>query len=120
MRSSHSVAVALVALAAATLAHDFIAQSSAGKPLWAESSTDVSGAVSRDGRLMTYIDWSSGELGLRDLTSGTNRLLTKAADWSKSTYAGRSVFSRDGARVRAELRYYVIASVDDRYVPMEP
>ena len=87
MRLAHPVVVALLAAATVTSPHVFFAQSSTNKPLWAESGTDVSGAASRDGRLLTYIDWSSGDLGLRDLTAGTNRLLTKAADFGKSSYA---------------------------------
>ena len=37
---------------------------------------DAMGDVSADGRLLTYVDWSTGDLALRDLHTGEDRRLT--------------------------------------------
>lgn len=60
------------------------------------------GIVSRDGRLLPYIDWSTGDLGLHDLTDGRDRRLTDTAsfaDMSRQRYAGYSRISPDGRYV---------------------
>lgn len=55
------------------------------------------GAVSPDGRLLSYVDTKTGTLGVHDVKSGTARLLTNDADWSE--YALGSIFSTDGRQI---------------------
>jgi Tol biopolymer transport system component len=58
------------------------------------------GAPSPDGKYVSYVDWRTGDLGLRDLATGTNRKLTSEG-WEKG-WAQHSVFSPDGK----QLAYY--------------
>ncbi len=60
----------------------------------------VGGSVSRDGRFISYTDWwSTGNLMLHDLASGTDRPLTGNKDWGGEGSALSSAFSRDGTEV---------------------
>jgi Tol biopolymer transport system component len=38
---------------------------------------DISGTISRDGRRLSYIDWSAGHLAVRDLGNGVSRAVTE-------------------------------------------
>ena len=68
--------------------------------IWAGSEVDGMGAVSRDGRYLSFTQWATGNLGLRDLVAGETRLLTNKSVWAESEdYAGPSVLSPDGQRV---------------------
>ena len=60
----------------------------------------TSGTVSPDGRYLSYVDWTGGDLMLRDLAAGTARRLTGNGNWPQSNeYAEQSAISRDGNRV---------------------
>src|SRR5688572_23006652 len=48
--------------------------------IWADKDTDGSGAPSPDGTLLSYTAWAQGALGIRDLRTGENRLLTPAGN----------------------------------------
>lgn len=70
------------------------------RQVWAGSDVDLLGSVSPDGRHLSFVDWSTGELAVRDLTNGKVRAITSSGDWSKSIdYAERSVWSADGRRL---------------------
>lgn len=57
-------------------------------------------APSPDGRLLTDVDWETGDLAVRDLASGELRRVTDKGPWRTSDdYAGESVFSPDGSRI---------------------
>jgi serine/threonine-protein kinase len=56
-------------------------------------------AVSPDGRLLAYIDPTTGNLGVQSLETGARRLLTSSASWDKGSYADSAVFSRDSRRL---------------------
>ncbi len=61
---------------------------------------DAMGDVSPDGRYLTYVDWSTGDLALRDLGSGADRHLTAKGSWLESSeFAEYSLISPDGASV---------------------
>jgi hypothetical protein len=68
------------------------------RQLWADPEVDAEGSVSPDGRWLTYATWATGDLGVRDLSTGTNRLLTNTGGWEKSggAFATDSVYSPDG------------------------
>jgi Tol biopolymer transport system component len=54
-------------------------------------------APSPDGRYISEIDWSTGDLAVLDLESGEMRRVTKKGAWTDNTdYAEFSVFSPDG------------------------
>ena len=74
------------------------------KRVWTESSmpaaADVNGTISPDGRHLSYLDWQSGDLMLRDLVAGTDRRLTGTGKWPQSNeYAEESAISRDGGKI---------------------
>ncbi len=55
---------------------------------------------SPDGSLVSEIDWETGDLAVRDLTSGELRRVTNKGTWGMSTdYAEFSVWSPDGDRL---------------------
>jgi Tol biopolymer transport system component len=67
------------------------------------SGPDVQDAVaspSADGRYLSFTDWSTGNLAVRDLTTGENRVVKDKGDWEVSyAYAEHTVISPDGARI---------------------
>ena len=93
---------------AVAAARDALALATGGSPpsatyvtavrrVWAGQDVDLTGSVSRDGRHLSFTDWATGDLAIRDLATQTNRRLTDKGPWSKSrSYAERSVFSPDG------------------------
>ena len=67
--------------------------------VWDGPEVDLFGAVSSDGQLLTYVDWSTGDLAIRDLTTGETRRLTNTG---YPEYAMFSILSPDGTRVAYE------------------
>jgi tetratricopeptide (TPR) repeat protein len=53
------------------------------RQVWAGPLVDIMGAVSPDGRYLSFVDWISGDLAIRDLNSGTNRRLTNKGSWQQ-------------------------------------
>ncbi|MBZ5585311.1 MAG: hypothetical protein LAQ30_24530 [Acidobacteriia bacterium] len=67
---------------------------------WSGPKVDLYGAVSSDGRYLSYVNWETGDLALHDIVADTDRLLTNAPPWtSGSEYAEESAISRDGKQV---------------------
>ena len=61
---------------------------------------DWHGSVSSDGRFLTFVDWDTGDLALRDLKTGANRHLTKKGSWFESDeFALFSTMSPDSKQV---------------------
>jgi len=61
---------------------------------------NVEGAPSPDGRYISFTDWETGDLAIRDLEAGTNRRLTDKGSWEKSEeFAQYSRWSPDGKRI---------------------
>ena len=70
------------------------------RQIWSGPDADSFGAPSLDGRVLSYTDWETGDLGLRDLTTGQNRRLTNTGGWEKSgDFAESSLPSPDGSLV---------------------
>lgn len=68
--------------------------------IWADNGADASGAPSPDGKLLSYTDWSTLALGVRDLGTGLNRLLAREKDHAGgSGFPETSAFSNDGKRL---------------------
>src|SRR5688572_21191200 len=73
-----AVAVARVRLGGAT------ATAVAGiitRQVWTGPNVDTYGSVSPDGRVLSFTDWSTGDLALHDVTTGRDRRLTNKKDW---------------------------------------
>ena len=60
--------------------------------------TDYLGSISADGRFLAHVYWGEGDLAIRDLTTGEDRLLTHEADVNKG-FAIAPRFSKDGRRI---------------------
>jgi Tol biopolymer transport system component len=70
------------------------------KRVWAGSDVDNMGSPSPDGRLLSFVDWSTGDLAMRDLTKNVSRRLTNKGTWGQSNeYAEFSLISPDAAQV---------------------
>ncbi len=59
------------------------------------------GAISPDGRFLTYTDWSTGDLALQDLKTGEKRHLTHKGPWLESSEFAQwqQAISPDGRQV---------------------
>jgi Tol biopolymer transport system component/beta-lactamase regulating signal transducer with metallopeptidase domain len=69
------------------------------RQVWATPS-DVSGTVSADGRHLSFVDWETGDLAIRELGTESQRRLTNKGSWETSKeYALESTISPDGRQV---------------------
>jgi Tol biopolymer transport system component len=65
-----------------------------------EGAMDDTGAPSPDGKYLSYVDWDTGDLAIRELATGKNRRLTNKGSWKDSQeYAEGSIWSPDGQQV---------------------
>ena len=65
---------------------------------WAGPKVDTSGAISPDGRYLSYVDRDTWDLALHDFSTGSNRRLTNTRQrWEE--FAEASAISRDGKQV---------------------
>jgi Tol biopolymer transport system component len=70
------------------------------RQVWTGPGVDILGAVSPDGRYLSFVDWVTGDLAVRDLTSGTNRRLTNKGTWQQSPeFALFSEWAPDSRRI---------------------
>ena len=68
--------------------------------VWAGAEVDLMGSVSPDGRYVTFVNWSTGDLGLRDLSNAQSRNLTNKGTWEENDeFAEFSIISPDGRQV---------------------
>ena len=70
------------------------------RQVWAGPGANTLGQPSLDGRHLSFVDWETGDLAVRELASGKNRRLTHKGSWQDSKeYAHFSTISPDGRRV---------------------
>ena len=70
------------------------------RQVWAGPDVDVEGTPTPDGRLLTFIDWSTGDVAVRNLATGEKRRLTNKGPWTDSWEYGQwPVVSPDGEQV---------------------
>jgi Tol biopolymer transport system component len=68
--------------------------------IWAGPDVDPMGRPSHDGKLLSFVDWSTGDLAVRDLAAKANRRLTNKGPWTQSDeFAEFSTISPDGKLV---------------------
>ena len=61
---------------------------------------DVLGGVSPNGRYLSFVDWDTGDLAVRDLVLGANRRVTNKGSWDASgEFAEFSRFSPNGKQL---------------------
>src|ERR1051326_314560 len=68
------------------------------RQVWTGPKVDVYGTISPDGRYLSVVDWSTGDLALHDLKTGEDRRLTNKPKGVRE-HAERSAISRDGKLV---------------------
>lgn len=62
--------------------------------------SDLTGGISPDGQYLSYVDWTAGNLAVRDLTTETNWLLTRNTSWDTlDGWAESSTISHDGRQI---------------------
>jgi Tol biopolymer transport system component len=91
-----------VAMARARLGVGGPAGQLATRAVWTGPKTDgVESSLSPDGRFIAFPDWDTGNLGLHDLVTGADRLLTSTGTMKRgeTAFAEVSAFSRDGKQV---------------------
>ncbi len=67
---------------------------------WSGAGVDPMGTPSADGRYLSFTDWETGDLAVRDLSANTSRRLTNTGGWLASgDFAEYSVLSPDGRQV---------------------
>jgi hypothetical protein len=96
--------------------------------VWAGPDADTDGEISPDGRFLSFVDWGTGDLAIRDLTTVSNRRLTDKGPWTVSQeFALYSRWSPDGTKIAYDgyagtgdrcndLRLVDIASAQSRVV----
>jgi len=94
-------------------------------------SGDLSGDVSQNGRYISFVDWTFGNLALYDVDREASRLLTTNSSWESVTgWVEKSTISPDAARVayswvddrlgRYQLRIVGVDGSSDRLVFDDP
>ncbi len=70
------------------------------RKVWSGPLTDMLGAPSPDGKYLSMVDWTTGDLAVRNLATSKNRRLTDKGSWAESSEF--SLFSRwspDGKKI---------------------
>jgi Tol biopolymer transport system component len=68
------------------------------RQVWTGPGVDVYGTISPDGHYLSFVDWSTGDLAIRDLKTGDNRHLTNKPKGVRE-HAEWSAISKDGKQV---------------------
>src|SRR5262245_3234771 len=74
--------------------------------VWTGRDVEIS-SVSPDGHLLSFVDWGSGDLTIRNLASAENRRLTGNQSWTSPSFTGfaqSSKFSPDGKWIAYDWR----------------
>ena len=69
------------------------------RQVWTGPNVDVFGSLSPDGRYLSCVDWTSGDLAVRDLATGQLRRLTNKGSWDVPGFALTTRISPDGKLV---------------------
>jgi len=70
------------------------------RQVWSGPGVDILGAVPPDGRYLSFVDWETGDLAMRELAKGTKRRLTNKGSWMQSPeFALFSTWSPDSRRI---------------------
>lgn len=92
----------LVRQASASGAEDAVRPRPSTTLLWRGPKAGVGGSISPDGRYISFVDWSTGDLCLHDETTSQDHAIVRAnnparGEWK--AYAESSTISRDGSKI---------------------
>lgn len=94
------VGAGIIFVSFGTLAQEPSGPQGTVQQVWTGPGVDFSGTPSHDGRYLTFVDWTTGDLAIRNLMTGENRRLTNKGSWAESDeFAEFSVISPDGRQV---------------------
>ncbi|MCP5116736.1 MAG: hypothetical protein GY953_38405, partial [bacterium] len=90
------------------------------RQVWADRWTNTLGQPSLDGRYLSFVDWETGDLAVRNLRTGVNHRLTHTVPGS-GEYAYFSTISPDGKQVAYawfnEEKFYDLRVIDIEEAP---
>ena len=70
------------------------------RQVWTGKEVDGSGEISFDGKHLSFVDWETGDLAIREMATGKKRHLTHKGSWGESNaFAMTSVWSPDGKQL---------------------
>jgi Tol biopolymer transport system component len=70
------------------------------RQVWTGAGTDNCGTISRDGTMLSFVDWETGDLALRDLRTKENIILTREGTWNDPMhFALINEISPEGKRI---------------------
>ena len=70
------------------------------RQVWDGDGVDVLGQASSDGRYLSFVDWETGDLAIRNLATHEHQRLTDKGTWAKShEHALFSIYSPDGNHI---------------------
>jgi len=75
------------------------------RTVWEGPGGSLVASLSRDGQLLAFVDWDTGDLAVRDMATGATRRLTNKGSWAVSQESAlTSAISPDGSRVAYSWR----------------
>ena len=70
------------------------------KQVWTGSGVDNTGKVSLDGKYLSFVDWETGDVAVRDLVKRENERLTNDGTWEEPyQFADLNIISPDGKQI---------------------
>lgn len=69
------------------------------KQIWKGSEVDNSGSVSQDGKYLSFVNWDTGDLAIRNLNTKQNSSLVSGSWDTPMQYAQYNVISPDGKQI---------------------
>ena len=95
-----SAGIARARLAASREQHSSVPAGIVSRQIWSGPGVDTLGSIAPDGSALSYVDWDTGDLAIRNLATGTHRRLTNKGPWeSSSEFALFSRISPDGRQI---------------------
>lgn len=69
--------------------------------VWAGNDVDGSGKISPDGKYLSFVDWGTGNLAVREMATGKKRNISKNGSWKADgiQFAMSSVWTKDGKKL---------------------
>jgi Tol biopolymer transport system component len=70
------------------------------KQVWTGPEVDTLGSTSADGKYLSFTDWQTGDLAVREMATGDKRYLTRKGTWNESAeFAEMSTISPDASQI---------------------